>query len=204
MSSISDRLQAFNVRSDRGKGQGWSTAKEMKSAEILYQVARLDIAAGDNYDDFRRRFETAVPMWNRDRGVEQIERKAPWRDVIATVVAEAPHDFLLYWKLDMSLLMSLAGNTRHATEYLMGNHVIAEMMYRHDPAVALYVPLRCAIYESDTGARFSIEQPSANLASLERDEITKVGVDLDRKLAKLLTALDVEVPAALTTWPGVA
>jgi uncharacterized protein (DUF302 family) len=94
--------------------------------------------------------------------------------------------------------MSLAGNTRRATEYLMGNHVIAETMYRHDPAVALYVPLRCAIYESGAGARFSIEQPSVNLSSLGHHEITEVGVDLDRKLAKLLATLNVEVPAVLT------
>jgi hypothetical protein len=174
----------------------------MKRAEFSHQAVRLDIAAGESYDEFRKRFETAVPMWNRDRGSELIERKAPWRDVIATIIAEAPHDFLLYWKLDLAPLMGLAGNTHRATEYLMGNHVIAETMYRHDPAVALYVPLRCAIYESDAGTRFSIEQPSANLSSLAHSEITQVGVDLDRKLAKLLAVLDIEVPGALTESLG--
>lgn len=94
--------------------------------------------------------------------------------------------------------MSLAGNTRRATEYLMGNHVIAETMYRHDSAVSLYVPLRCAIYEGAEGTRFSIEQPGANLASLGRDDITEVGIELDRKLTKLLAALDVQAPAVLT------
>lgn len=47
--------------------------------------------------------------------------------------------------------MSLAGHTRRCTNYLMGNHLIAETMYRHEPSVALYVPLRCAIYEADGG-----------------------------------------------------
>jgi len=171
----------------------------MSSSVISHQVARLDIAARDNYDDFRRNFETAVPMWDRISGVELVERKASWSEVIAAMAASAPHDFLLYWKLDLAPLMSLAGNTRRATEYLMGNHVIAETMYRHDPAVALYVPLRCAIYEGKAGTRFNIEQPSTTLSALGRDEITQIGVDLDGKLARLLSALKAEVPAVLTT-----
>jgi hypothetical protein len=172
-------------------------SNKMRGAATLHQVVRLDIAVRGSYEEFRQRFEAAVPMWDRDRGMELIELKAPWPEVAAAVAASAPHDFLLYWKLDLGPLMSLAGNTRRATEYLMGNHVIAETMYRHNPAVALYVPLRIAIYESGEETRFSIEQPSANLASLGRNEIAVVGVDLDRKLAKLLDFLDVEVPAVL-------
>jgi uncharacterized protein (DUF302 family) len=168
-----------------------------KSVAIPHQAVRLDIAVRDSYDEFRRRFEAAVPMWDRNRGIELVERQAPWPEVVGAVSALATHDFLLYWRLDLAPLMSLAGNKQRATEYLMGNHVIAETMYRHDPAVALYVPLRCAIYESGEGTRFSIEQPSANLSSLGHNEITDVGADLDRKLAKLLAALDVEVPSIL-------
>jgi uncharacterized protein (DUF302 family) len=173
-------------------------SEEMRSEAVPYMVVRLDVAVRESYDDFRERFEAAVPMWDRNRGIELVERKTPWPEVVAAVKASAPHDFLLYWKMDLAPLMRLAGNMQRATEYLMGNHVIAETMYRHDPAVALYVPLRCAIYETGEGTRFSIEQPSANLSSLRRNEITKVGVDLDRKLARLLAALDAEVPAALT------
>jgi hypothetical protein len=170
---------------------------EMSSLVISHRVSRLDIAVHGNYDDFRRQFETAVPMWDRDHWVELVERKAAWSEVIAAMAASAPHDFLLYWKLDLAPLMSLAGNKRRATEYLMGNHVVAETMYRHDPAVALYVPLRCAIYESDAGTRFNIEQPSTTVSALGRDDITEIGIDLDHKLARLLTALGADVPAVL-------
>jgi hypothetical protein len=172
--------------------------QETKSLATPHQAVRLDLAVRESYDDFRLRYEAAVPMWDRAQGIELIERKAPWPEVVAAVTAAAPHDFLLYWKLDLAPLMSLAGNTRSATEYLMGNHVIAESIYRYDPAVSLYVPLRCAIYESGEGTRFSIEQPSANLSTLGRNEFAEVGLDLDRKLAKLLAALDLEAPAVLT------
>jgi hypothetical protein len=178
-------------------------SKEAKTA-ISHQVIRLDLPVRENYDDFRRRFETAVPAFDRVRAAELIERKAPWAEMIAEVSASALHDFLLYWKLDLAPLMTLAGHARRATEYLMGNHVIAETMYRHDPAVALYVPLRCAVYESSEGTRFAIDQPSTALSSLGRPEIAKVGRDLDRKLALLLELLRVEAPAALLQGKGIS
>jgi hypothetical protein len=171
--------------------------KEMTKTATDRHFVHLDLPVEQSYDDFCRRFESAVPPFNRDHAAEFIERQAPWSEVAAEVAASAPNDFLIYWKLDITPLMSLAGNTRRATEYLIGNHVIAETMYRHDPAVALYVPLRCAIYESGEGTRFTIDQPSTTLSSLGRDEITQVGIDLDHKLAKLLDALGLEPPAAL-------
>jgi hypothetical protein len=172
-------------------------SEEVKSAIVSHQVVRLELGVRESYDVFRDRFESAVPTWDRERGSALVNRKASWPEVVAEASTSAPHDFLLYWKLDLAPLMSLAGNTRRATEYLIGNHVIAETMYRHDPGVALYVPLRCAIYESGGGARFSIEQPSTNLSVLGRDEINSVGIELDRKVARLLAALNVEVPKVL-------
>ena len=152
-------------------------------------MTRLELPVRESYDDFRVRFEKAVPVFDRDRAVQLIERKAPWPEVVAAVAAAAPNDFLLYWKLDMAPLMALAGNHCRATQYLMGNHVIAETMYRHNPAVALYVPLRAVIYETDEGTRFAIDQPSSVLSSLGQDEITQVARDLDCKLEKLFAVL---------------
>ncbi len=162
-----------------------------------YEAVRFEIPIHEPYADFRQRFESAVPVFRRDRAADLVERRASWSEVAADVKASAPHDFLLYWKLDLTPVMSLAGHGRRATEYLIGNHVTAETMYRHDPAVALYVPLHCAIYETDGGTRFAVEQPSPTLSSLGRHEIVEVGVDLDRKLAALLMALGVDVPGAL-------
>ncbi len=169
----------------------------IESTAIRHEVTRLEIPIPGSYDDFLRRFEAAVPMFGRDRAAALVERKAPWSDVVADVSASAPHGFLLYWKLDLAPLMGLAGNKRRATEYLMGNHTIAETMYRHDPKVALYVPLRCAIYEADGEPRFAIDQPSTVLSSLGRGEIMQVGKELDRKLARLFGVLHLEVPATL-------
>jgi hypothetical protein len=82
--------------------------------------------------------------------------------------------------------------------YMMGNNVVVETMYRHNPAVMLYAPLRTAIYEDlDGGTHFSIDQPSSRFASFGDTRITEVGHLLDAKLAELLALLSLPVPVEL-------
>jgi len=91
--------------------------------------------------------------------------------------------------------MSLAGDAGRCTAYMMGNHVIAERIYRHDPTVMLYAPLRTVIYtDADDLAWFAIDQPSTVFASFSDPAITTVGLELDAKLASLLDALGVRRP----------
>jgi hypothetical protein len=41
--------------------------------------------------------------------------------------------------------MAVAGHHIKAVEYLLGNHTIAETMFRHDPTALLYAPLRVLV-----------------------------------------------------------
>jgi uncharacterized protein (DUF302 family) len=95
--------------------------------------------------------------------------------------------------------MRLAGDSPRCSSYLMGNHTIAERMYRHDPGIMLYAPLRTAIHEDANGTTwFSVDQPSTRFRSFADPAITAVGLELDHKLAALLGSLDAPVPPALT------
>jgi hypothetical protein len=77
---------------------------------------------------------------------------------------------------------------------MMGNNVIAETMFRHDPGVMLYAPLRTVIYEDTAGrVHFGIDQPSNKFASFSDPRITEVGLQLDVKLAALLHLLGLPV-----------
>jgi uncharacterized protein (DUF302 family) len=80
-------------------------------------------------------------------------------------------------------------------EYLMGNHVIAERMYRHDPTTLLYAPLRVVLYQRGAGRTvLAIDQPSTVFGGLDNPAITEVGHELDDKLAALLHHLGVGKP----------
>jgi hypothetical protein len=103
-----------------------------------------------------------------------------------------------FWGIDVGATMQLAGDPGLSAAYLMGNHTIAERMYRHDPAVMLYAPLRTTIHQDRQGnTLFSIDQPSTRFSSFGVPDITAVGLELDRKVADLLQVLDVPVPPAL-------
>jgi hypothetical protein len=52
----------------------------------------------------------------------------------------APHGFLIYFRNDVHSVMTLAGDRADCVAYLMGNHVTAERMFRHDPGAMMYAP----------------------------------------------------------------
>src|SRR6201995_6160555 len=166
---------------------------------ISHQVDRLTIQIDDSFDGFRNRYERAVPVFQRARFDSFVERGVDWQTVLEAPADNAPHYFILYWSHDFTSLMSLAGDRGRCVEYLMGNHTIAERMYRYNPAILLYAPLRTAIVEDEHGVTwFTVDQPSTRFASFDTPEITEVGLELDHKFAALLEHLDAPVPAALT------
>jgi hypothetical protein len=170
----------------------------MDIGSFPHEVTRLVFDTGQLYEEFRARYEDAVPEFDYERMAAFAERGAPWPEVVADADASAPNGFLIYWRSDMTPVMSLAGDPARCTAYLMGNHTIAEQMYRHDPSVMLYVPLRTVIHvDAANRTRFVVDQPSTVFASFASSPISHVGTELDRKLAALLDALDVPAGAAL-------
>jgi Domain of unknown function DUF302 len=159
-------------------------------------VRRAAIDTPSAYDDLRKRYRELVPALDRDRIAQFARQGAPWSEVVADARAMAPFDFFIFWEMDVTETMRLAGNTARCTEYLMGNHVIAERMFREDPTAMLYVPLRTLIYapQDDAGSTFVVEQPSSILSSLGNPNISAVGEELDGKLARLFEALGLAVP----------
>ena len=122
----------------------------------------------------------------------------PWPEVVADADVSAPHGFFIFWRSDLTPVMSLAGDSARCTSYLMGNNTIAEQMYRHDPSVMLYAPLRTVIYvDAANRTRFAVDRPSTVFDSFASQPISQVGTELDRKLAALLGALDVPAHEAL-------
>jgi hypothetical protein len=110
----------------------------------------------------------------------------------------APFGFLIYASNFVDPVMQLAGNISSCITYLMGNHTIAERMFRFDPSVMLYEPLRTALWAGlDGTAHFTFDRPSDQFNSFKRDEIRSVGFELNRKLANLLDELGWEVAPEL-------
>jgi hypothetical protein len=176
-----------------------TTSVTSGSPTVAHQVNRLVIATGTTFDESRRRYESAVPTIDFTELTAVIEA-GDLEGVRRYTAEHAPHSFVNFWTLDPTPMMRLAGHRARAVTYMMGNNVIVETMYRHDPGVMLYAPKRTALYLDETGrTQLSIDQPSTRFASFGDARIAAVGLDLDKKLAALLRVLSWPVPADLET-----
>jgi hypothetical protein len=165
-----------------------------KGRVFRHLVDRLAFDVDQPYDRFRQRYEKAVPELDLERLMSLVQHKAPWEAVVVDAQATTPLGFFIFWKLDTRPVMSLAGHANQCTEYLMGNHTIAERMFRFDPSIMLYAPLRKVIYVDHMArTKFAVDRPSSIFSSFENSEIAKVGNELDNVLRTLLRSLDVDV-----------
>jgi hypothetical protein len=164
------------------------------TATTTRTVRRLSIPLALPYAEAVGRFEELVPAID----LERFTALTDWDDVVKLAGREAPLGLMRFWKLDIPPLMVDGRAVWDCVEYLMGNQVIAERMYRHDPVALLYAPLRILIHADGSGdAVFVIDQPSSQFDSLGRPEISTVGRELDEKVGALLSALGAEPPAEL-------
>lgn len=167
-----------------------------------YSVRRLNVSIPD-VRSFQAAYEQAVPDVPVDEVSKLVVAGAPWSQMVELIEERAPYGFLIYFRNDVHQVMGAAGDEADCVAYLMGNHTIAERMFRYDPRVMLYAPLHTVIWEDSNGrAWFTVDQPSTQFASFGRPEIAEVGLELDRKLEILLDGLGLDVPAALAN--GVA
>jgi uncharacterized protein (DUF302 family) len=165
-------------------------------------VNRLDIIVNDSYADLRAKFEAAAPTFSPQ--VLQIlgAGKPNFDGLVAAIAANAPNGFIRFNTIETGALLKVAGEPASATnavQYLVGNPVFAEQMYREDRSTQLYAPLRATIYQAANGTvHFVIDQPSTRFDSFDDPTIDGVGEFLDGKVANLLTVMGAPVPDVLT------
>jgi hypothetical protein len=91
--------------------------------------------------------------------------------------------FMALASLHPGPLVSLLGEPKKMTIYLLGNPVLADRMFEQDPAVAMYAPLRAVIYEDRDGiTRFTYDLPSSTLGQFDNEEIRFVARLLDDRM----------------------
>jgi uncharacterized protein (DUF302 family) len=164
---------------------------------LEHSITRVDIQTGIAYDDFVAALEVAAPAYEPAPMEHIVATGGTWDDVVAAVAKNAPNELMRYAQIDAVPLLGVAGHTTRAIEYLIGNHVIAETMFRHDPHALLYAPLRMLVYsDADGNAVFTMDRPGDAFGSFGIAEVTAVGKGLDRKVVNLLRVVGVDAGQA--------
>ena len=160
-----------------------------------HPTRRLVVALPMPYDDARERYETLVP----EADFARFFQMASWQATLELAEVNAPHGFMRYYRMDVTAVMASSQSFWKATQYLMGNHTIAERMFRHDPSVMLHAPLRTLLYtDPDGDTKLAVDQPSPLFNSYNKPEIASVGRELDALLAGLIILLGGDIPLQLT------
>jgi uncharacterized protein (DUF302 family) len=147
-----------------------------------------------DYDAARELYETLVPAADLAR----FHHLASWQATLELAEINAPNGFMVYQRLDLTALMAGSKTFWRATQYLMGNHTIAERMFRVDPAVMLHAPLRVLIFVDPAGTtNLAVDQPSTVFDSHANPDVRAVGDDLDRLLSRLMVLLGAAIPPEL-------
>jgi uncharacterized protein involved in copper resistance len=164
------------------------------STVIDHPDRRLLIALPEPYDLAREHYETLVPEVDSARFFQM----ASWQATLDLAEINAPHGFMRYARGDVTAQMASSPSFWKATQYLMGNHTIAERMFRHEPSVMLHAPLRTLLYaDADGDTKLAMDQPSLLFGSYDNADIAAVGQELDGLLVGLIELLGGEVPDQL-------
>jgi len=90
-------------------------------------------------------------------------------------------------KIEPGALLRLSGKPTRATQYAIGNPLLAIQMIEHAPEAALYAPLRLAVYENRAGkAVVAYERFTSQLAQYPNPEIAPVAQLVEQKLEELV------------------
>ena len=92
-----------------------------------HSMTRVDVFTGVGFDEFLTAFEAAAPRYDPVPMQRIVESGGTWDEVRAKVAENAPNELMVYAEIDGVPLLGVAGHDVKAVDYLLGNHVIAEV-----------------------------------------------------------------------------
>ena len=146
-------------------------------------VEHIRIESAKSFADVRAALERSVPQLDPglikaldDGDIDRADREKK----------EGP-ELSIFQVRDHGALLKIAGKTRNALQYDIGNPITASLMTRHQLAAALYPPIRVVLYENDTGhGVFEYDRPSTMFGQFGDEQVTTVARGLDAALERAL------------------
>jgi uncharacterized protein (DUF302 family) len=128
-------------------------------------------------------FDERIPLLDPSVTVNLVSSQAAWSEVEAAITPTlGSSGFLAVSRLDQGALMSLRGTALHATQYLVGNPLIATEVIGSVRRGSVFAPFQAAIYEDQSGVHVSYMVPSSLFTSLDDHEVAAIGERLDVKM----------------------
>jgi uncharacterized protein (DUF302 family) len=149
------------------------------------EIEHVTIESTRTFAEVRSALESLVPRLD-SRIAESMD--APNADHLKEVLEAGPELAIFLWR-DHGALLRVAGLTRRALQYEIGNPLTASKMTRWRLPAGLYAPLRVILYENEQGrACFEFDRPSSLFGQFGDGQVTTVARRLDVALERALCA----------------
>jgi hypothetical protein len=178
--------------------RGVAHAQAAQREPTPHSATRISVAPDLSYDMLIARFESTVPPLPLAHMQEHLN--AGNVAAVRTLLEKgSPVGVYVFYALDATPFMAAAGHAGKAKSYLVGNPLIAEKMFAHDPGAMLYAPRRSLNHaDKDHTAHLTLDRPSDLFASFGNPDIAATGTYLDAAVANVLSTMEIAVPSALS------
>ena len=144
-----------------------------RSYEQVIEALEAQLGLRIDLDKITRELKTTNASW--EQAVQIVEQQL------------GTSGFTILGKLDQGVLLRLSGKPTRAVQYALGNPLLGLQMLEHAPEVALYAPLRLAVYENRSGNAFvAYDRFTSQLAQYPNPEIAPVAQLVEQKLEELV------------------
>jgi uncharacterized protein (DUF302 family) len=152
-------------------------------AHKLIDLSVVTVESRLDFESTRTRFDERVPLLDPGVTLNLVISQAAWSDVEAAITAKlGSSGFLAVSRLDQGSLMSLRSTALQATQYLIGNPLIATDVIGSVRSGCLFAPFQAAIYTDHSGVHVSYMLPSSLFASLDDRRLAAIGERLDASM----------------------
>ena len=152
-------------------------------ASTRIDLAVVTFESRSDFESTRTRFDERIPLLDPIVTVTLVSSQAAWSEVEAAITPTlGSSGFLAVSRLDQGALMSLRGTALQATQYLVGNPLIATEVIGSVRKGSLFAPFQAAIYSDQSGVHVSYMLPSSLFASLDDRGVAAIGERLDSKM----------------------
>ena len=159
-----------------------------QTMSIPFETTRIIASGHRDFAAVVQRIGEVAGQFDNQKFVDIVRSQQSTEAIKKAAEAMAgPSGFMIFATLEHGKLLSIGGQSNQAKLYIIGNPLIARLMFQHDSRMGLYVPLRLYVYESDEGQTcIAYDQPSSLLAQFQNEAIQATAHKLDQKLAAMV------------------
>jgi uncharacterized protein (DUF302 family) len=147
-------------------------------------VSHVRVTTSKPFADVSKAFETQLGKY--DPAVLLSSSPAEVRTRLEAMAG--PSGFMLFGTIDHGALLTVFGEPRKATQYVVGNPLFAVRMTRRKPGAALYAPLRVLMYEDGAETVVEYDTSASLFGQFGDSDVSAVAAMLDQKMVALVTA----------------